>query len=585
MFTTYVLGQFKHLFCNVAYGLMLSIPVLLPVEQVSFAATLPQKSVGSDTSMPLLSTPTSITSTSTTKQTTALHPTHSSQVNPFSHTHASNTLPHRSVAIAQSKSSGVSSNALAFQGSSSYSVDSRTGQLSTGAVVASGLFAEGTQKRNLIVSYSSTPHTNRFGLGKNWSFNLGSSDHATHTKVVLSNGKSFRMIKNEKGEWVAQYHKLNDVNITGSPETGWTFYLLNGVIEHINQRGDEAWEEDALGHQLTFTYDQTGQYDHLTGMCDADQHCITLTYGANRILVSSLFPNEQREQTQITLSRIDDQDTLEVVAITLPGKHPLTTRYHYTSDMNYGAWGTQSYLNKITGPAGGKVSFIWNDSNHQTHQNGSGLAVSSAQGTENAYMPVVTEQMVDPGNHEPPMHLFYRYGTFQSAHNFTGFGLVNVDYVPHQDPLLHNNAASDYTYVTSTDNGQVNVSTLYNRFHLPIERSEWNDTDQTLITTTHFRYPLKLSASFEDQTPTYSLPVEKATTVYSSAGNTSTPITKTVYMRYNNEGLITFKQDPYGRQVYTTYCPAKGNQDCPTLGADLPFSTVPYQVLTVPALL
>ena len=573
MLAVCLLNVFKKIYLNLAYAFMLSMLILLPFEQVSFAVSLPN-SITSNTAIPLSFEPTVAPSS----------PTSTSTKHPTTRPKMSASLPHsKTTTLTQSNSYSVTSNALSFNGSYSYSVDSRTGQLSTGAVVASGLFAKGTQKRNLVVSYSSLSGQNRFGLGKNWSFNIGYSDHSTHQNVVLSNGKSFHMIKNAKGEWVAQYHKLKDVHITGSPTAGWTFYLLNGVIEHINREGYESWEEDALGHRLTFRYEHTREYAYLTQMCDANQHCVTLKYGANKVNVWSLYPNGRREYTQIILSRTDDQNTIEVTGISLPGQHRLTTRYEYTNNVSSGMRTQRDYLNKIIGPAGGQVNFIWNDSNHQTHLNEHGLPISSAQGMKGAYLPVVTEQEVNPGDYEPSMRMLYRYGNVRSTHNFTGYGLVGVDYVPHQDPLLHNNAASGYTYYTSTDNGQVTVITRYNRFHLPTQRIEKTDGNQTLLSVTHFLYHLKLASSFKDQVPTYSLPIEEATTIYNSLNPAVPPVIKTVYMRYNPAGLVTFKQDPYGRQMYTTYCPAQGNKDCPTLGAALPFATYPHQILVVPA--
>ena len=570
--TVYLRRLFKQFGISLAYTFMLSALVLLPFEQASFGASFPTR----PTSGPPRSTPNIQPFPPAASHSSLItnHPTAPSK---------SSSPSHRDTVAAKNKDGGVSSNAFAFNGSYSYSVDSRTGQLSTGAVVASGLFFKGTQKRNLVLSYNSISGKNRFGLGENWSFNLGYSNRATHKNVVLSNGKSFHMIKNDKGKWVAQYHKLKDVHIKGSPAAGWTFYLLDGLIEHINKRGDESWEEDALGHRLTFKYDNTENYDHLTKMCDNDHHCITLQYRANKINIWSLFPNGKREYTQIVLNRTDDNNTREVVAVSLPDKHRLTTRYHYTNRVNIGTAARAGYLNKIIGPAGGKVSFIWNDSNHQTHLNEHGLSISSVQGVGNTYLPVVTEQIIHPGNHEPSMHMIYRYGLIDSVHNFTGYGLIGVDYVPHQDPLLHNNAASHYTYSTSTDNGQVTVATRYNRFHLPIERTETIDGSRTLISTTSFVYHINLSSSFKDQVANYSLPIEEATTVYNTLNPAAKPVIKTVYMRYNREGLTTFKQDPYGRQIYTTYCPAKGDNDCPKLGIALPFATNPHQILIVPA--
>ena len=564
MLVVFFLNRLKKMGVNVVYAFMLSALVLSPFDQVSFAASIPQ-GVTSNTAIPLsfLSVATPSSSTSTALATHSIVPP----------TPSGALLPHQHRITSQEKSSDVTSNAFAFNGSYSYSVDSRTGQLSTGTVVASGLFAKGTQKRNLVLSYNSISGKNRFGLGKNWSFNIGYSDRSTHKNIVLSDGKSFHMVKNGRGAWVAQYHKLKDVHITGSPTMGWTFYLINGVIEHIDKRGDESWEEDALGHRLTFTYNHEGGDNYLTRMCDADQHCITLKYRANKINVWSLFPNGQREYTQITLNRTDDQRTLEVVAVSLPGKHRLTTRYHYTNDVNAGIAARKSYLNKIIGPAGGQVSFVWDDKDDHTHLNDYGLPISSAQGIGNVSLPVVTEQVVNPGDHEPLMHMFYRYGSAHSTHNFTGYGLVGVDYVPHQDPLLHNNAASGYTYTTSTDNGQVTVITRYNRFHLPIAHINKDDKGQSLLSVTRLLYDINLSASFKDQVATYSLPIEEATTIYNTLNPAAHPVTKTVYMRYNQEGLVSFKQDPYGRQIYTTYCPATGDtkgekdgdKDCPCL--------------------
>ena len=83
------------------------------------------------------------------------------------------------------------------------------------------------------------------------------------------------------------------------------------------------------------------------------------------------------------------------------------------------------------------------------------------------------------------------------------------------------------------------------------------------------------------------MPKQTIKTLYSLTGKGNNhvviPTKVLAQKRYNNNGQVIWKQDAYGRQIFTQYCPVQGDQHCPAMDPNWPQVTLPEKVLELPA--
>ena len=505
--------------------------------------------------------------------------------------------------------SAMPSNANNFHGAMA-SVDPRTGSASFSMPVASVLYDEGHGKRDLTLSYaggSSAIGPDPLGLGSHWSFNVGSevpstSEVAGHqtTDVSTGDGHSFTMVnayKNGRTIWHPLRHKLGDVSITGQPGD-WTIATSTGIREHL-LNGYEDWEEGRDGQRVWFYYNQNGPHDltrHLRYICahpltplevqgGAVNACpyngVYLTYHGGEITVHG--------QQKFVLHTFNVNGAPMIQSITMPSlssKGISNNDQSSTVQFSYDVQGSRPWLlHAVTEPSGQKETFLYNqESSHSTLQP-NGLPT----GLNHAKIPVVTEQITTPPRSDqgiiPAQFIQYQYsGGTEDLHNYTGYQ-VGVSAEPGKDNLM--DKADSYTYTVTKDNGFTTTRTVYNKYHLPLTITQKDDKNHATIAQNSVIYSHWKNTTFAALSPTFSKPKQTIKTLYSltvkGSDHAVTPTKMVQQKRYNNDGQVIWKQDAYGRQIFTQYCPAQGDQNCPTMDPHWPQVTLPEKVLELPA--
>ncbi len=527
-----------------------------------------------------------------------------------SHSSGFAVSPPRNFSTFIDNNASLPSNANNFHGASDASVDPRTGSASFSLPVASTLFDNGQDKRNLVLSYSGgpAPHGSNFlGLGSHWSFNIGlehvsASEVSGHKTIDLttSDGHSFTMEsdRNVQGHtvWHPLRHKLGDITITGNPGD-WTIATATGVREHL-LFGYEDWEEVHDGKRIWFYYDRHGNTDIKRRLLYICSHPLTyeqvsrrtnqcqyngiwITYKSNAVIVHGsqtivIHTNEINGEPSV---RSINLPSLSTQGITNSDQ---TSSYRFTYDDQ----GGRSWLIKtITEPSNQTETFLYNNESDRNTLQPQGLPV----GFNRAHIPVVTETitMASLKNRDsvPTRRIWYRYSEDASnLHNYTGY-LSGVSNEPGKDNLL--DRADNYTYTVSQDNGLTSTTTTYNKYHLPLTVTQTDDLHHALIAKNDVTYSPWKNTTFTKLPPTYSLPGKMVKTLYSLATQRSdftTPPARIVQQKqYDNNGQIIWQKDAYGRQTYTQYCPPKGDNHCPEMDPNWPQITLPEKVLYLPS--
>ena len=504
--------------------------------------------------------------------------------------------------------SAMPSNANNFHGAMA-SVDPRTGSASFSMAVASVLYDQGQGKRDLTLSYTGGPSSigpDPLGLGSHWTFNVGTevpsiSEVAGHqtTDITTGDGHSFTMVnayKNGRTIWRPLRHKLGDVHITGQPGD-WTIATSTGIREHL-LNGYEDWEEGRDGQRVWFYYNQNGPHDltrHLRYICahpltqtevhGATNACpyngVHINYRGSRIILHG--------QQKLVLHTFNVDGAPMVKSITMPSLssqgisnsgQSTVVRFHY-DNQGHRPW----LLRAVTEPSGQKDMFLYNHESDRTTLQPNGLPT----GLHNAKIPVVTEQIITPPQSDqgiiPAQFMWYQYsGGTGDLHNYTGYQ-AGISADPGKDNLM--DKADSYTYTVTKDNGFTTTRTVYNKYHLPLTITQRDDKHHATIAKNNAIYSPWKNTTFATLPPTFSMPKQTIKTLYSLTGKGNdhavTPTKIVQQKRYNNDGQVIWKQDAYGRQVFTQYCPVKGDQHCPAMDPHWPQVTLPEKVLELPA--
>ena len=504
--------------------------------------------------------------------------------------------------------SAMPSNANNFHGTMA-SVDPRTGSTSFSMPVASVLYDQGQGRRDLTLSYAGGPSAlgpDPLGLGSHWSFNVGTevpstSEVAGHetTDITTGDGHRFTMVnayKNGRTIWHPLRHKLGDVHITGQPGD-WTIATSNGVREHL-LNGYEDWEGSRDGQRVWFYYNQNGPHDltrHLLYICahpltpleiqGAVNACpyngVHLTYHGGEITV-------QGQQT-LVLHTFNVSGAPMVQSITMPSLSSQGVSNHdqpASVQFSYDVQGSRPWLlHAVTEPSGQKETFLYNHESDHTTLHPHGLPT----GLNRAKLPVVTEQITTPPQPDqdiiPTQFMWYQYsGGTGDLHNYTGYQ-AGVSADPGKDNLM--DKADSYTYTVTKDNSFTTTRTVYNKYHLPLTITQQDDIHHATIAKNNAIYSPWENTTFAALPPTFSMPKQTIKTLYSLTGKGNdyavTPTKVVQQKQYNNDGQVIWKQDAYGRQIFTQYCPVQGDQHCPAMDPNWPQVTLPEKVLELPA--
>ncbi len=529
--------------------------------------------------------------------------------------------PLTSLPVLADGATAMPSNANNFHGQASASVDPRTGSASYSMPLASTMYDNGQGKRDLTISYSggsSALGPDPLSLGSHWTFNVGKerqsasevSDHQT-TDITTSDGHSFTMVSDRNSQggkyWHPLRHKLGDVTITGQPGD-WTIALTSGVKEHLLY-GYEDWEETRDGERVWFYYDRNGPQDisrRLLYVCNhplteaevqsSQDACanngIRLTYEGSDITVHG------QQTIVLHMGNMHGQPILQTISMPSLSSAALTKHSLLTGtkasdkalnsnlQFTYDNQGGKPWLLKnVTTPSGAQTIFLYNsESDHNTLQS-QGLPT----GFGSAHIPVVTEEIttINTGGKKvvPDQHVWYQYSKGTSdQHNYTGYQ-SGVNSEPGKDNLF--DRSDDYTYTVAVDNGLTTSTTTYNKYHLPLTAVQTENLRHSLISENDAEYSPWKGTKFAQLTPTYSFPKDTTKTFYSvsSTGQDQAiePAKIVEKKQYNNDGQVVWKEDAYGRQTFTQYCPRQGDDHCPTMDPSWPQVALPEKVLTLPA--
>ncbi len=507
--------------------------------------------------------------------------------------------------------SALPSNANNFHSAVDASVNPRTGSSAFSMPVASVLYDEGQGRRDLSLSYSGgsfEPGSDALGLGSNWTFNLGvehpsTTEIAGHktTDITTGDGHGFTMesVRNSDGKtvWRPLRHKLKDVVITGTPGN-WLIAMATGIREHIFH-GYEDWEEGRDGQRVWFYYDRNGSKDTIRRLLYICAHPLTDNdihkTGSNTCLYDGVHLTYQGRdvtihgQQTLVLHLFDVKGSPMLKSLSMPSlsSHGVNNSSQSTEmRFDYDVRGNRPWLlQQVTEPSGQQDIFLYNQESGSSSDQPRGLPA----GFSNRYIPVVTEQITIPPQAVrkslPVKHLWYRYsrGT-GDLHNYTGYQ-AGVSSAPGKDNLM--DRADSYTYTVVQDNGFTTTETTYNKYHLPLTMVQRDDVYHTKIAGNDITYTPWRGTTFARLPATYSLPQQNSKTLYflTARGNedTTAPAKVVQQKRYNDKGQVIWQEDAYGRQVFTQYCPVKGDQHCPVMDPLWPQVTLPEKVLMLPA--
>ena len=580
---------------------------LLPFEQTVWAAE--SANIANDTKAPLVSTPAFASGHTPRHYATSLAVQAKTwQAYPLPHPSKLSISPLTQLPVMADGASAMPSNANNFHGAMA-SVDPRTGSASFSMAVASVLYDQGQGKRDLTLSYTGGPSAigpDPLGLGSHWTFDVGTevpstSDVDGHetTDITTGDGHSFTMVnayKNGRTIWHPLRHKLGDVHITGQPGD-WTIATSTGIREHL-LHGYEDWEESRDGQRVWFYYNQNGPHDltrHLLYICGrpltpaqvrgtrnaCPYNGVHLTYRGSRIIVHG--------QQKLVLHTFNVGGAPVVQSITMPSlssKGISNNDQLSTVQFHYDVQGSRPWLlHTVTEPSGQKETFLYNHESDRTTLQPNGLPT----GLNNAHIPVVTEQITTPPRSDqsmiPAQFMWYQYSSGTGdLHNYTGYQ-VGVSADPGKDNLM--DKADSYTYTVAKDNGFTTTRTVYNKYHLPLTITQRDDIHHATIAKNNAIYSPWKNTTFAALPPTFSMPKRTVKTLYSLTGKGNdhgvTPTKVVQQKRYNNDGQVIWKQDAYGRQTFTQYCPVHGNKHCPAMDPHWPQVTLPEKVLKLPA--
>ena len=522
-----------------------------------------------------------------------------------------NPPPTQSSAAADN-SKELTSNAYNFHGAWNASVNPRTGSASFSLIITNMLYDNGRAKHSLILSYNGSSFkgsSDSFGLGSNWSFNVGvehpqSDEIMGHkkTNIITGDGHLFTMVtdRNQQGKtyWHPLWHKLGDVIFFGHPGD-WIISKSTDVRERI-VNGYAQWEQARDGRKLYFYYDRNGAGDKtrkLTYICGNQLTLTEQKKNINACKENGIWISYQGNQITIhgnqviVLHKGSNHGVTNIHAITMPSLSSPGingSSKDAVIKFSYDAKGNRPWLlSRVQYPDGKNKSFLYNEESDRPQAQIQGLPV----GTRGMHIPVVTEVITSSEKPDTTgssvFKEWYYYGEPNNSgklHNYMGYqNTGNIE--PGIDNLF--NRPSNYTYSVSRDNGLTTTTTTYNKYHLPllVEQRE-NKKNSVIAKSTHEYTPWR-NTVFAELPDNYSLPVKTEKALYAITENgqekqiTSAKIIQEKH--YDSNGNTIWHKDAYNRITMTQYCPPQGNLHCPPMDSRWPKVNLPEKILTIPA--
>ncbi len=456
----------------------------------------------------------------------------------------------------------VWSNAFNFKKNWGTQIDPRTGTLVAYTKVGSMISNLGHGPNiDLEVNYNSNSLTDPDGIGLGWSWNI-THFNLSNNQLSTSQGKSFNLRKNRDGQWRPRYHKLKDIQISGSKATRFVITYANGLRETLDHEGYETRLEQQDGRWVKFSY-LSGTH-LLSSISDEQNNKIVLTRKKGFIIITST--DAEGKPFKVYLSRLNGQ----LSDISLPKEDgQLLPVIH----MNYLGY----LLSRVTYPTGLQKNITYNCTDAmkvplQNHDRG---------------LCVVVQTSVNPGMNQPGMITRYTYGDSNAnEHNYLGFNSgLDVMQDSNSDVLFE--APASYTYKTTEDNGITRQIRTYNKYHLLIDAKIISDrTNHTLTAVHNFFCNTNerngcTRSTFKDLPVTYSLPLKVVTSNWGdNSGSAATEITE---QQYDSQGRLISATDPYGRVKNISYCPAEGDDNCPAEPPGWSLSTLVESVTNYPS--
>ncbi len=464
--------------------------------------------------------------------------------------------------VAESEDTSAWSNAFNFQKSWGTQVDPRTGTLIAYTKVGSMISNLGHGPNiDLEVNYNSNSLADPDSLGQGWSWNL-THFNRLNNQLSTSQGKSFNLQKNKNGQWLPRYHKLKDIQISGSKTTHFVITYANGLRETLNHTGYEIRLEQQNGQWIKFSY-LPGTH-LLSTISDAQNHKIILTRKQSFIIVTSR--DTEGHLSDVYLNHADGKLT----DIALPEEDgQLLSVIH----MNY----IDNLIFRITYPTGLQKNITYNCTN----------AMKVPLQGYNRGLCVVIQTSVNPKMDQPEMITRYTYDKSNAnEHDYLGFNSgLNIEQNSGSDTLFETPAS--YTYKTTEDNGITRQVRTYNKYHLLINAQIISDYTNHLLTAVHNFFCNTTQndgcahSTFKDLPDTYSLPLKTVTRNWGE--NSGFPATEITEKQYDSQGRLINTTDPYGRMKKIDYCPIKGDNSCPAEPAGWSLNTPVESVVQYPS--
>ncbi|MBX9838849.1 MAG: hypothetical protein K2X69_11125, partial [Silvanigrellaceae bacterium] len=417
------------------------------------------------------------------------------------------------------QSSNIVSDAYNYKDLSK-NVDPRTGAFSISYKVAD-IVGNGFEDPTfpLSINYSSLSQSDRFGIGKGWSWNLTFYDPKTGM-LNLSSGGSYKL---DIGQGKLKYYKLNDLKI----EIGSIYLTLkykDGREEKIEKTfGNLVSITNKEGYQASFNYINGNKLENISYKdlnSDSDIKKIELIYSSNTFITIKLN-NGTNNLPTTTLTKSSNSNLLTSI------KNPLLQEVNFS----YGAssekdFPTDSLITKISFPTGTSVNVTYLTGGLNSPLDGISFPAVSKIET-NSYTLKSNSNRLGM-NSESISYIFN-----QDSSNYLGKGFTG--YKEGEDTLFYTPNTYTYSSLESKDSptgSNIKTERIYNHYHQLIsEKIKENDK---LIQTKEYTYPDWKSKNFASLDPNYNFPIEVKTTYYKN-GLSRIEIVKNLY---DNSGNI-----------------------------------------------
>ena len=430
------------------------------------------------------------------------------------------------------------------------SADPKTGTYSFrhtfGTVQANGLFGP---KCNLTMSYSllSTMGShNTTGLGKGWSFRIGSYGRTSNLLSVCSGSTYVVLSANDSKPWKLS-QKLHSMKVT-QENAGNEIHVChkNGDTEIMQvdpSSGDAhiSHFKSANGRYLRFGYQQQFGYKRLMAIYDSESNTnplATITYDDNngRVTIVTYPGTPDSSETILNISSGGLLDQM-----VLPGQKRI--RFCYTpydfhngtilypvTEVSYptGATEKMEYGEKLYLPTNGPIP----------------------------YTPAISKHTKIVATDQPLIVSTFSYGQDGDDRNHWGYG-SGIIWADNMDGLF--NYPSTYHYSSKLTNGSKVTTFTYNKFHQTLSRVETNGNDSNKIIT-EYEYFSDEEKVLDEQLTTYEL-TKKEIMRYQRSSEVSQDFVRSY--EYDDWGNVTRETGPSGVYTVKEYYPPEGGDGCP----------------------